>query len=96
MSDILDRAGDAALKLAGDRPWPEISLRDIALEAGASFAELYVAADSKAGVLDALGRRFDRAALDAADAQSRTRTSTTACSRWSWPASRRWSPTASP
>jgi hypothetical protein len=69
MTDTLDRAGDAALKLAADRPWPEITLRDIAVGAGLGFAELYVAADSKSGVLEALGRRFDRAALEAADAQ---------------------------
>lgn len=66
----LDRAADAALRLAADRPWPEISLRDIAQAAELGFAELYLAADSKAGVLHALSRRFDRAALDAADAQS--------------------------
>jgi hypothetical protein len=70
MTDLLDRAGDAALRLAADRPWPEITLRDIAAATDASFAELYVAADSKAGVLNALSRRFDRAALDAADGQS--------------------------
>lgn len=67
MSDILDRAGDAALKLAADRPWPEITLRDVAVEAGLSFAELYAAAESKARLLTALSRRFDRAALDAAE-----------------------------
>ena len=67
MSDVLDRAAAAALTLAADRPWPEVSLRDIAVAAELGFAELYVAADSKAGVLDALSRRFDRAALDTAD-----------------------------
>lgn len=70
MNDILERAGDAALRLAADRPWTEISLRDIAGAAGLSFAELYVSADSKAGVVDALSRSFDRAALEAADGQA--------------------------
>ena len=64
---VLDRAGDAALTLAADRPWPEVTLRDIARAADLTFAELYVAADGKHGVLDALARRHDRAALDAAE-----------------------------
>ena len=70
MNTVMERAGEAALKLAADRPWPAISLRDIAQASEMSFAELYVAADSKAGVLDALSRGFDRAALEAADGQS--------------------------
>ena len=32
--DILDRAAAAALALAADRPWTQITLRDIALKAG--------------------------------------------------------------
>jgi AcrR family transcriptional regulator len=64
---VLDRAADAALALAADRPWPAVTLRDIAQAGGLSFAELYVAADSKGGVLAAVSRRFDLAALQAAD-----------------------------
>lgn len=64
---VLDRAADAALALAADRPWPEVTLRDIAQGAGVPFAQLYLAANSKGGVLDALSRRFDQAALEAAD-----------------------------
>lgn len=63
--DLLDRAAAAALSLAADRPWPQIALRDIAVAAGAPFAELYVRADSKAKVLSHLSRRFDQAALNA-------------------------------
>lgn len=63
--DLLDRAAAAALSLAADRPWPQIALRDIAVAAGAPFAELYVKADSKAKVLSHLSRRFDQAALNA-------------------------------
>lgn len=63
--DLLDRAAAAALSLAADRPWTQVSLRDIALAAEVSFAELYVKADSKAKVLGHLSRRFDHAALNA-------------------------------
>lgn len=61
--DMLDRAAAAALALAADRPWREVSLRDIALKAGLSFAELYEHASSKGAVLSHLSSRFDRAAL---------------------------------
>jgi AcrR family transcriptional regulator len=62
-ADVLDRAVDAALDLARDRPWEEIALRDIALAAGVPFAELYARAPGKAALLDRLSRRFDQAAL---------------------------------
>jgi hypothetical protein len=61
--DILDRAAAAALALAADRPWTQISLRDIAVKAEIPFAELYARADGKAAVLSHLATRFDRAAL---------------------------------
>ncbi|KQV62888.1 MULTISPECIES: TetR family transcriptional regulator [unclassified Caulobacter] len=61
--DILDRAADAALALAADKPWPAVSLRDIAVKAEVPFAELYGRANSKAAVLAHLSARFDRAAL---------------------------------
>lgn len=60
---ILDRAADAALALAADRPWSQISLLDIAAKAELGFAELYAAANGKGAVMDHLSRRFDRAAL---------------------------------
>ena len=66
--DILDHAAAAALALAADRPWSQVSLRDIAQTAGVSFAELYARADGKAAVLDHLATRFDRAALAVAPA----------------------------
>lgn len=59
MEDVLDRAGDAALALAADRPWSEVSLRDLADQAGIAFADLYAAAPTKPAVIDALSRRFD-------------------------------------
>ena len=61
--DTLDRAAAAALALAADRPWPQISLRDIALKAELTFADLYALADGKSAVLAHLSARFDRAAL---------------------------------
>ena len=61
--DILDRAADAALALAADKAWPNVSLRDIAAKAEVPFPDLYAAASSKADVLSHLSCRFDRAAL---------------------------------
>ena len=66
--DLLDQAVDCALALAADRPWSEISLRDIALASGVSFAELYARAPGKDALLARLSRRFDAAALTAAEA----------------------------
>lgn len=65
--DLLDRAAEAALTLASDRPWREISLRDIAKAAGLGSAELYARAPGKAALLDALSTRLDRSAIAAAD-----------------------------
>ncbi|WP_426030382.1 TetR family transcriptional regulator [Caulobacter sp. DWP3-1-3b2] len=70
--DILDRAAAAALSLAADRPWTQISLRDIAVKAEVPFAELYARADGKAAVLAHLSTRFDRAAVATASAQVAT------------------------
>ena len=66
--DILDRAAACALELAADRPWGEISLRDIARASGVSFAELYARADGKDALLDHLSRRGDAAALASGEA----------------------------
>lgn len=63
MSETLDRAADAALALAADRPWPSVSLRDIAVRAEVPFADLYAAAASRSAVMAHLSARFDRAAL---------------------------------
>lgn len=61
--DILDRAADAALALAADKPWPSVSLRDIAVKAEVPFPELYAKARSRLAVLVRASERFDRAAL---------------------------------
>ena len=65
--DVLERAAEAALRLAAERPWGEIALRDIARAAGLGFAELYARAPGKSALLDRLSRRFDQAALAAAE-----------------------------
>ena len=64
--EALDRAVDAALALAADRPWRQISLADIAGRTGISFAELYARTRSKEALLDRLARRFDAAVSEAA------------------------------
>ena len=66
-TEVLDRAADALLTLAEERLWSEITLRDIAVAAGVGFAELYARAPGKAALLERLGARFDRAALDTAE-----------------------------
>ena len=65
--DMLDRAAAAALALAVDRPWRQVSLRDIAARAGLAFADLYEHAQSKGAVMAHLSSRFDRAALATAN-----------------------------
>lgn len=68
---------DAALALAGDRGWQEISLADIAEAAGLSLAEVYAVLPSKGAILEAFARRIDRATLSgidpAADSQDSVR-----------------------
>jgi AcrR family transcriptional regulator len=65
-ADILDRAVDAALTLAAERPWREVSLRDIAERAEAPLADLYARAASKWSLMARLADRLDRAALETA------------------------------
>lgn len=66
-TDPLEAAVTAALVLAEDRPWREITLRDIAKAAGLGFAELYARAPGKAAIVDRLARRLDREALALAE-----------------------------
>ncbi|CAN5385638.1 TetR family transcriptional regulator [soil metagenome] len=60
---VLDRAVDAALSLAADRPWRDIALRDIAQVAGVPVAALYARAPGKAALMSRLAARQDSAAL---------------------------------
>ena len=61
--EILDPAFDAALALAGERPWRMVSLREVAERGGIPFADLYAKAPSKTELVFRLSGRFDRAAL---------------------------------
>lgn len=71
------RASEAALSLAADRPWAEITLRDIATASGLAFVDLYRAAPSKTALLGRISAQLDLAALTdgeidpAADAHDR-------------------------
>ena len=58
-----DRMVDAALALAAERPWHEISLREIAEASGLPLAEAYRAGASKQAILEAFLRRIDAAVL---------------------------------
>ena len=60
---LTDRAGLAALELAQDRPWSQISLIDIAAKAELGFAELFALASSKRAVMDMVSSGFDQAAM---------------------------------
>ena len=61
--ESLDAAIDAALALAAERPWREVSLREIAERAGVDFAELYAEAPAKPLLVLRLSQQLDRAAL---------------------------------
>jgi AcrR family transcriptional regulator len=63
----VEAAVSAALVLAEDRPWREITLRDIAKAAGLSFAELYARAPGKAALVERMARRFDQQAMALAE-----------------------------
>lgn len=65
-ASVLDRGADALLVLAADRPWRDITLRDVAERAGVGFADLYARAPGKAALLWRLSSRFDRSAFAAA------------------------------
>jgi AcrR family transcriptional regulator len=66
-NDTLDRAAAAALTLAAEKPWREVSLRDIAAKAETTLATLYDLAPGKGQLLAYLGDRFDHAALATAE-----------------------------
>jgi hypothetical protein len=69
-ADPLDRAADALLRLAGERPWRDITLRDVAEAAQVPFARLYARAPGKTALLGRLSARLDRSALEAAAADA--------------------------
>ncbi len=68
--DLLPRAVEAALRLAADRPWPQVTLRDVAREAGVPFAALYASTPGRRALLLALSARLDRGALERIEGES--------------------------
>jgi AcrR family transcriptional regulator len=64
-ADPGERMLDAALALAAERDWAVVGLAEIAQQAGLPLAEAYAACRSKLGLLAALNRRLDQAALAA-------------------------------
>lgn len=62
-SDPRDRAVDALLALAAQRPWEQIGLADIASHAGLSLKDLRASFPSKGAILGAFSRRIDLAVL---------------------------------
>ncbi len=68
--DPIEQAVDAALALAADRPWRDITLLEIARAAQVPFAYLYAKAPGKGALLDRLSARLDQAALAADDSSA--------------------------
>lgn len=65
-----DKVIDAALGLAADRPWREISLADIAGEAGIRLDQLHALFRSKAAILDAFTARIDAEVIRGTDEEA--------------------------
>ncbi len=65
-----DRVVDAALGLAADRPWREISLADIAGEAGIRLDQLHALFRSKDAILDAFTARIDAEVICGTDEEA--------------------------
>ncbi|MGH7024290.1 MAG: TetR family transcriptional regulator [Caulobacteraceae bacterium] len=63
MSETIEKALVALNALCAERPWREVSLRDVAAKAAIPLAELYREAPSKTALIDHLGARLDEAAL---------------------------------
>lgn len=68
-ADLLDRAAAAALALAAEKPWTEVTLREIAAKANVGLADLYAHTPSKREVIDWLSVSLDLAALKDANGE---------------------------
>jgi AcrR family transcriptional regulator len=69
---------DAAMKLATEKGWANLSLAEIGEAAGLDFKDLFAVAPSKSAILEALSRRVDaevlsEGPLDAGDGSARDR-----------------------
>jgi AcrR family transcriptional regulator len=69
-TDVAGKIIDAALRLAADRGWAELSLHDIAVEAKVPLAKVYPHFTGKQDILDAFARRIDGAVLGEIDAEA--------------------------
>ncbi len=69
--DAAERIVDAALVLAADKAWRDISLAEIAEAAGLSLADAYDIYPSKGAVLTGFARRIDRAVLAGQEQEDR-------------------------
>ncbi len=58
-NETRDRIVDAAFRLAGEKPWPEVTLAAIAEAAGLSLAELAQEVSGKSQILEAFARGMD-------------------------------------
>jgi len=65
-----DRIVDAALALAAARPWREVSLADIAGEAGIRLDQLHALFRSKGAILDAFAARIDAEVIRGTDEEA--------------------------
>jgi len=68
--EALDRACEAMLALAVERPWRHVTLRDIAARAGLALGDLYQRMSGKSDLLAYLAARHDAGALATAETQS--------------------------
>jgi AcrR family transcriptional regulator len=64
-SETRERIIEAAFRLAGEKPWPDITLTAIAEAAGLSLAELAEQVSGKPDILDAFARSMDAKLLSA-------------------------------
>jgi ubiquinone biosynthesis protein COQ9 len=58
-NETRDRIVDAALRLAADKPWQEITLANIAEASGVTLAEIAAHVSGKPQILEAFARRMD-------------------------------------
>jgi len=63
--DPREKLIDALVTLAAQKPWAEISLNDVAAQAGMSLTAFRDAFPSKGAILASFSRRLDRVVLDA-------------------------------
>jgi AcrR family transcriptional regulator len=71
--DVGDRIIDAAMRLAAERSWHEISLAEIAAAAPMPVLDLYRRFRSKSAILEAFHRRIDQAVLAGGGAEEEER-----------------------